>query len=92
MVFELRPNIQIDKGVVLTRLQETAQAEGILYIGDDLTDVDAFRALRRMTGVATLGVGVRSGEAPAALLEEADVLVDGVGGVRELLSSLNSLS
>ena len=89
MVFELRPNLPIDKGVIARRLVEEEGAEGIIYIGDDLTDVNAFRALTRMSSVTTLSVGVRSAESPPEVLEEADVLVEGVDGVRELLSALD---
>jgi len=35
-----------------------------------------------------LRVGVRSDESPSALQEEADALVDGTDGVRELLRAL----
>ena len=35
-----------------------------------------------------LRVGVRSDEGPPALEEEADVMVDGTDGVRELLKAL----
>jgi trehalose 6-phosphate phosphatase len=89
MVFELRPRIAIDKGVVLTRLVESIDAEAIIYIGDDLTDVDAFRALRGMDALETLSVGVRSSESSAQVLEEADLLVDGVDGVRQFLAELD---
>ena len=91
MVFELRPTVHVDKGVVLTRLWEETRAEGIIYIGDDVTDIDAFRAIHQIGRGVTLAVGVRSAEAPPALLKAADVLVDGVPGVRELLSALDSL-
>jgi trehalose 6-phosphate phosphatase len=48
-VFELRPDVDWDKGTALWRLFEIAGlrrgADLALFIGDDLTDEDAFRAL-----------------------------------------------
>jgi trehalose 6-phosphate phosphatase len=63
-----------------------------LYVGDDSTDVDAFRCLRglvesgRLTG--SVCAAVRSDEAPAELAQEADLVVEGTRGVRELLEAL----
>jgi trehalose 6-phosphate phosphatase len=63
-----------------------------LYVGDDATDVDAFRALRALehSGVlrAAVCAAVRSEEAPAELVREADLTIDGPGGVRGLLQAL----
>ncbi len=48
-VFEIRPDIDWDKGKALLELMEAlgihAEDSLIIYIGDDLTDEDAFRAL-----------------------------------------------
>lgn len=46
-VFEIRPAIECDKGTVMRELvQETPATWLPLYIGDDTTDEDAFRALQ----------------------------------------------
>ena len=60
-VVELRPDIDWDKGTALTWLRERVPQTGRLlpiYIGDDLTDEDAFDAIRS-SGV---GLVVRSDE------------------------------
>jgi alpha,alpha-trehalase len=48
-IFELRPNVDWDKGTALLSLLETLYADGDrilpVYIGDDDTDEDAFRAI-----------------------------------------------
>ncbi|MGH2915132.1 MAG: trehalose-phosphatase [Solirubrobacteraceae bacterium] len=93
-VLEVRPPVRIDKGAGVTRLLEEVGdgIEAALYIGDDTTDLDAFRALARLAEQgrleAAIRVGVRSDEGPAAIADEADIVVDGTAGVLELLELL----
>jgi trehalose 6-phosphate phosphatase len=90
LVFELRPPIAIDKGKVIDRLVVASSAHAVLFTGDDLTDVDGFTALRRWRarGLQTMAVAVRSSEAAPALFADADLVVDGVDGVMQLLGAL----
>jgi trehalose 6-phosphate phosphatase len=91
-VLEIRPATRFDKGTAIAALLERASVTGALYAGDDTTDVDAFRKLHDLRKEQLLEhavcVGVRSGEAPAAVVEEADIVVDGPSGVHDLLSVL----
>jgi len=91
-VLELRPPVQMDKGRGVRRLLDGHDLAIALYIGDDLTDLDAFAGLRDLVSEQRLGaalcVGVRSDETPAQLEASADLLVDGPRGVRELLTAL----
>jgi trehalose 6-phosphate phosphatase len=88
--FELRPPVDVDKGHVVTDL--IAGRKAACFLGDDLGDLPAFDALDRLaaadTTASVLRVGVRSAEAPAELLERADLLVDGPEGSLELLRAL----
>ncbi len=63
-----------------------------LYVGDDSTDLDAFRALNELVSegalTSALRVGVRSDDGPSAIISEADIVVNGPDGVRDLLSLL----
>lgn len=89
-VLELRPPLA-DKGRALEGLVAEYGLRGVIYLGDDLTDVDAFRALGRLRqagSVAGLAVAVAGWEAPASLLEGADLSVAGVAGVAALLAEL----
>ena len=91
MVFELAPPVDIDKGTALARLMQTYRLAGVLYLGDDLTDVDAFKVLRawrdkgKVSGVA---VAVANPESGPKVMEEADYWVDGVPGVEWLLGAI----
>jgi trehalose 6-phosphate phosphatase len=75
--------------VVLDRARSTGAASA-LFVGDDTVDLPAFDALDELAreGVTTLRVAVRSDESPEALLERADVVVDGPSGVVEFLAGL----
>ena len=91
MVIEIRPPVKLGKGAAARRLVERHGLRGCVFLGDDVTDLDAFRALRELAGegVRTACVGVVSAEAPPGILEESDLTVEGVDGVVELLSWLD---
>jgi trehalose 6-phosphate phosphatase len=87
-VLEIRPPIEIDKGRGITGFLRGRDSLTGLYIGDDETDVDAFRGLRGVLPGGALCIGVRSDETPDALEREADLMVDGPRGVRRVLQGL----
>jgi trehalose 6-phosphate phosphatase len=91
-VLEVRPPVALDKGIGIARLLRGVAVAAAVYVGDDTTDLDAFRELRALTQSETLAnalcVAVGSDEAPPELAREADLTVDGTGGVRELLEAL----
>jgi trehalose 6-phosphate phosphatase len=76
LVAEVRPPIAADKGQAVTALIQRHQLRGVLYLGDDRTDLDAFRALHQLAreGVCQAAVvGVLQPEAPPELAAEADL-------------------
>lgn len=91
-VLEVRPPVPFDKGLGISALVRSEEVTAALYVGDDTTDLDAFRGLREMVEEGALEsalcVAVRSDEAPPDLAREADLTVDGTGGVRGLLEAL----
>jgi trehalose 6-phosphate phosphatase len=91
-VLEVRPPVQVDKGAGIAWLLEGSDVRTAVYVGDDTTDLDAFRGLRRLVAEGRLDravcVGVRSDETPPDLEREADLLVDGPAGVRSVLEAL----
>jgi len=91
-VLEIRPPVRIDKGAGVVALLRDKDLGAALYVGDDTTDLDAFRGLGELVEAGRLAtavrVGVRSDEGPSALAREADVMVEGTDGVRDLLQAL----
>ena len=91
-VLEVRPPVDFDKGLGIVALVRGADISAAVYVGDDSTDLDAFRALRSLTASGELDtalcVAVSSDESPPELAQEADLTVDGPGGVRGLLEAL----
>jgi trehalose 6-phosphate phosphatase len=91
MVLEIRPPVERHKGTSVRDIIEYYRLRSAVYVGDDVTDVDAFRALRtwrESTGNLALAIGVTGAETPEAVLETADVTVEGVRGVIALLDGL----
>ncbi|MEU8227027.1 trehalose-phosphatase [Kribbella sp. NPDC048915] len=90
LVLELRPP-GIDKGVALRALIESTGARSILYAGDDLGDLAAFRAIqeqRDAAGLHAVLLATRSSNA-TELIEAADVVVDDPSGVVTVLTALS---
>ena len=91
-VLELRPLAPIDKGSAIELLLAENRLARALYGGDDITDLDAFAALRRMRSEGALehavSVGVASAEEPAELRQRSDLVVEGTEGFLELLGLL----
>jgi trehalose 6-phosphate phosphatase len=88
---EIRPLRAPTKGGAVAWLIEEYGLRGVVFVGDDHTDVDAFRALRarRERGELTaLSVAVLGPETPAAVREAADLAVGGPEAVADLLAGL----
>lgn len=91
MVYELRPPLDVHKGVALQDLVRQHQLSAALFLGDDVTDMDALLAvkdLRQSGRCAAWGVAVQSADAPAGLEAAADWLASGVDDVEALLTWL----
>jgi trehalose 6-phosphate phosphatase len=91
-VLEIRPPVRIDKGAGIVHLLRGRDLAAALYVGDDMTDIDAFHGLDELVEGGRLGhaikIGVRSDEGPPELAKGADAMVDGTDGVRDLLRAL----
>jgi trehalose 6-phosphate phosphatase len=91
-VVEARPPIEANKGTAVHRLVEEYGPRKAMFVGDDTTDLDAFRELARLREMGILDgivrVGVASYEGPEEIVTEADVVVESVEYVPELFEAL----
>jgi trehalose 6-phosphate phosphatase len=91
-VVEARPPVEADKGTAVRRLVEEYGPRKAMFLGDDTTDLDAFRELGRLREAGTLDevvrVGVASDEGPEEIVTQADVVVESVERVPEVFTAL----
>jgi trehalose 6-phosphate phosphatase len=85
---ELRPPLDVDKGVVVRTMAEGMEA--LAVFGDDLGDLPAFGAAAALgaEGMAVARVAVVDAESAPEVAAAADLTVDGVPGALALLESL----
>ncbi|HET8777670.1 MAG TPA: trehalose-phosphatase [Candidatus Limnocylindria bacterium] len=93
MSVELRPVGLGDKGAAARALVERFGLAGVVVMGDDLTDLDMFAAVAQLRDAgrvrgAIIGVGSADREAPADIVEAADVMLADPGEAALLLASL----
>ncbi len=84
-VIEIRPNVKWDKGCAVLEFMRwlgPVPDRRLIYIGDDRTDEDAFRALRDLGTTVRVGVPVRSA---------AEFRLRGVAQVWNLVRRLTAL-
>jgi trehalose 6-phosphate phosphatase len=89
MSVELVPPSAPDKGGVVRAL--AAGSEAACFLGDDVGDLAAFRALAelaRTSPTRAVRVAVASDESPPGLVDEADVVLDGPEAALEFLERL----
>jgi trehalose 6-phosphate phosphatase len=85
---ELHPPVHVDKGTMVE--WATAGMSAACYIGDDVGDLPAFDALDRLSrsGLRSVKIAVATAESTPAMLERADLVVDGTDAVLALLQEL----
>jgi len=88
MAIDLLPPVEVNKGTATLDLIQDYNLQGGIYLGDDCTDIDAFRAIHAAAhdldfrGVA---IGVVSQEIPENLVAGADFTLNGVSDVERFL-------
>jgi trehalose 6-phosphate phosphatase len=91
-VLEIRPPVAVDKGQAVRELLRRTPVRAAVFGGDDATDLDVFDLLGELRSEGTLDtvvcVGVSSDEGPAAIVERADLVVEGVPGFAGVLAAL----
>ncbi len=92
MALELRAANGPNKGSATRDLARRFDLDGLLFVGDDTTDVDAMLAVSELTSgdaLAGLSVVVRHHDTPEPALRAADYSLDGVPEVGRFLSWLD---
>lgn len=90
-VINLLPPLMVSKGSAVTSLVKERALDAIVFLGDDITDAHAFRALdmlRQSGRVRTLGIGVVGPETAPIVRQLADATVPSVSAVADLLCAV----
>ncbi|HEY0417527.1 MAG TPA: trehalose-phosphatase [Gaiellaceae bacterium] len=85
-VLEVVPPVEATKGTAVRAVLDETSVRRALYAGDDVTDLDGFRALDGLD--VAVRVAVASAEGPTELGMLADLVVGSTDAFRELLAQL----
>jgi len=88
MAINLIPPAKVTKGTATLELIREYNLHGGIYLGDDVTDIDAFKVIHaasRDYNFQGFAIGVTSQEMPETLVAEADFTLNGVNDVENFL-------
>lgn len=92
MIVEILPDVRVDKGTAVAHILQGTGVRTALYVGDDRTDMDAWRGLRELVTAGELDTAAcvlaDQPEVGDDVRAAADVAVAGTAGVRDLLAAL----
>lgn len=94
MVMELRPGATVNKGSAVQRIVTERSLRSAVFLGDDVTDADAFVALRELRKGGEFdarSVGVLTLDTDQRVIDASDFLLDGVDDVVSMLLELVDL-
>lgn len=93
MMTEVRVPIAANKGAALRNFVRQKQLRGVVFAGDDTTDLDAMLEIERLRaeGWAAYAIVVQHADTPPTLLEHADYAVQGVENMAESLRAMVDL-
>ena len=89
-VIEIKPGLS-DKGRAVADMITESRRKQVVYLGDDRTDVDAFRKLKELRAgnvIRGYALGVASEETPAEIRAEADFCFTSINEVESFLEWL----
>lgn len=89
-IVEIRPSLAVNKGQSLRRFVQRYGLRGVIFAGDDVTDLDAVIEVARLRqrGIDALSIVVQHADTAPTLLEHADIIVQGVDGMADLLTKI----
>lgn len=91
-VIEIRPPVGHNKGSILQKFIFENNIRKIIYLGDDITDVDAFIKLKELKSrkkIETVSIAVNSNETPGYVKQSADFYVKNVDEVYKFFKWLS---
>ncbi len=91
MIMELRPSTGITKGTALRDIVTARGLRGVVFSGDDISDVEGFeilKDLRTAGAIDALIIGVVGPETPASVREHSDVQVADPGEMSAVLTAI----
>ena len=92
MSINLLPPVAVNKGTPVLELIQGYSLQGGIYLGDEITDIDAFRAIHTACHALDFqgfAIGITSQEMPKELVAEADFTLNGVNDVERFLKWLS---
>jgi trehalose-phosphatase len=89
-VVEIKAGVAIHKGTALRRFAHARHLKGLVFAGDDRTDLDAILELEqlRQDGISATAIAVQHDDTLPALLAHADLVVQEVPGMAHLLAQI----
>ncbi len=89
-IVEVRVPLPVHKGQALRRFVQRDNLRAIVFAGDDRTDLDAVIeiASMRKEGITGIAIVVQHSDTLPELLERADIIVQGVPGMIDLLREM----
>lgn len=92
-VVEILAPLHVDKGQALRRFVQHFALRGVVFAGDDRTDVYAMQEIEHLRNdgtdrTASLAIAVQHSDTLPGLLEHADIVVQGVEGMVALLRDI----
>jgi trehalose 6-phosphate phosphatase len=90
MIVEIRVPLPVHKGLALRQFVKRFNLRAIVFAGDDRTDLDAVLEIAKMCeeGIAALSIVVQHADTLPDLLRHADIIVQGVPGMVDLLREI----
>ena len=92
MIIEILPPTTVNKGSSLIHMVNEYKLNGLICLGDDSTDIEAFRALHNLSnrdGFNGSAIGVLGANYPHELVDESDFLLDGIPQVEQFLARID---
>lgn len=91
-VVEILAPLTTNKGTALRRFVDQFGLRAIVFAGDDRTDLNGILEIEKLRseGYAALGIAVQHADTPPALLEHADIIVQKVEGMAQLMEEMNT--